>query len=171
MNMLWNVITAIIAVIGTISSLSLFSSLGMNAGLITLLSTFFTSCITYSIGEYFRRNDITQEILKSIDQELKGLNQKESSYKGTNQKEPSQKGMIQKDTFPKDTFQKDISIIKHNAGQQPHTVNKDTKDGVTSVMPIKEDDKIICPVCNTIQPKGRNVCWECGTRFDSASDK
>lgn len=27
------------------------------------------------------------------------------------------------------------------------------------------DDKMKCPICGFIQPKGRTVCWQCGAKF------
>lgn len=44
-------------------------------------------------------------------------------------------------------------------------VAKKEEQKVKFVEPIIEGDKYICPLCNKIQPKNRNLCFSCGVKF------
>ena len=59
-----------------------------------------------------------------------------------------------------------INNIDDNNIKKSQKRDGDKKNVTGIVSPeIVSDDKIKCPVCNFIQPKGRIVCWQCGTKF------
>ena len=57
-----------------------------------------------------------------------------------------------------------INDIDDNNIEKSQKKDGDKKSG-TEICP---DDKMKCPVCGFIQPKGRIVCWQCGTKFNDA---
>ena len=153
MSKLWSIFSIIVGTIGFIYSIILFGAAEFMVGMACLISTFFSSAILYSIGEYFYRNDRMQEMLLLIYQELKNEKQKITSYHEEGNKEGHNKRDLNKGDHNKEKDDRDIITESH-------------KD-VSLVKPIIDGLTITCPRCNTIQRIGRSVCWECGTKFES----
>ena len=55
-----------------------------------------------------------------------------------------------------------INDIDNNNIEKSQKKDGDQKSGTE----ICSDDKMKCPVCGFIQPKGRIVCWQCGAKFN-----
>ena len=146
MSKLWSISSIIVGTIGFIYSFILFGAAEFMAWIACLISTFFSSAILYSIGEYFYRNDRMQEMLVLIYQELKDEKQTIPSSPEEGNKEGHNKGDLNKEEDNRNLItesHKDVSLVK----------------------PIIDGITITCPRCNTSQRVGRSVCWECGTKF------
>ena len=138
MSKLWSTFSIIVGTIGFLYGMILFSSCEFMGGIACLISTFFSSAILYSIGEYFYRNDRMQEMLLLIYQELKNEKRKMTS-----------------------SHEEDIKV------SDPMTTMTVNPENLSMIKPIMNGKTITCPRCNTSQRLGRSVCWECGTKFET----
>lgn len=76
------------------------------------------------------------------------------------------------------TLKEILSALKKNgSGAQPKNTETEKEAVRTSAASVVAPGKMRCPRCGSIQPAGRNVCWECGAPFTpsgktgSASDQ
>lgn len=58
-----------------------------------------------------------------------------------------------------------VENIDNNHRENPQEQDNVEKSECEITPIFVANDKIKCPVCGFIQPKGRTVCWECGTKF------
>ncbi len=55
--------------------------------------------------------------------------------------------------------------IEHKESLVPQN-NKDDNSSKSVQPSIKENNIIVCPLCNFEQPANRKVCWHCGAKFE-----
>lgn len=71
-------------------------------------------------------------------------------------------------------FRREIEELYDDLYELKHSVNhiddnnieqSQKKDGEKKGTETILGDKMKCPICGFVQPKGRIVCWQCGTKF------
>lgn len=149
MDIVWKTIAVIEGIFGFIGSIIIGIEESMILGFSLMLSTFFTSLILYSIGEYFHRSDNINEMLKKLLNELKSKNLE--SLKENCNNYHDKESNLQGQTLSSTVSRPDSQMAESSKEQK--------------VIPIINEKDMECPLCHCKQTLGRNVCWNCGAKF------